>query len=47
MRSAEGSTRRIHPRVALTLALDGLLWTGDKVLKAGLTERGFDRFFTP
>jgi predicted nucleic acid-binding protein len=35
------------PHVALTLALDGLLWTGDKVLRAGLMERGFDRFFIP
>lgn len=35
------------PHVALTLALDGLLWTGDKALKAGLMAKGFDRFFTP
>lgn len=35
------------PPVALTLALDGLLWTGDKALKAGLMAKGFDRFFTP
>jgi predicted nucleic acid-binding protein len=34
------------PPVALTLAVDGLLWTGDKALKAGLTAKGFDRFFT-
>lgn len=33
--------------VALALALDGLLWTGDKVLRNGLAQRGFDRFFTP
>jgi predicted nucleic acid-binding protein len=33
--------------VALTLALDGLLWTGDKALKAGLAAKGFDRFFSP
>jgi predicted nucleic acid-binding protein len=33
------------PPVALTLAMDGLLWTGDKALKAGLTAKGFDRFF--
>lgn len=33
--------------VALTLAVDGLLWTGDKALKAGLMSKGFDRFFTP
>lgn len=35
------------PQVALTLALDGLLWTGDKALKAGLVAKGFDRFFSP
>ncbi|HEU0300553.1 MAG TPA: PIN domain-containing protein [Longimicrobium sp.] len=34
------------PQVAVTLALDGLLWTGDDVLKTGLRARGFDRFFT-
>lgn len=33
------------PQVAVTLALDGLLWTGDRVLKAGLLGKGFDRFF--
>ncbi len=33
--------------VALTIALDGLLWTGDKALKAGLMAKGFDRFFNP
>jgi predicted nucleic acid-binding protein len=31
--------------VALTLELDGLLWTGDKKLVAGLKKLGFDRFF--
>jgi predicted nucleic acid-binding protein len=31
--------------VALTLELDGLLWTGDKKLMQGLKARGFDRFF--
>ena len=35
------------PLVALTLAVDGLLWTGDKALKAGLKAKGFDRFFSP
>lgn len=35
------------PHVALTLELDGFLWTGDKKLKEGLKEKGFDRFFTP
>ncbi|MBW3570108.1 MAG: DNA-binding protein [Gemmatimonadetes bacterium] len=36
-----------EPQIALTLALHGLLWTGDKVLKTGLIARGFDRFFIP
>ena len=31
--------------VALTLELDGLLWTGDKVLKEGLLKKGFNQFF--
>ncbi len=35
------------PHVALTLQLDGLLWTGDKKLKNGLQKRGFESFFTP
>ncbi|HKP74498.1 MAG TPA: PIN domain-containing protein [Longimicrobiaceae bacterium] len=35
------------PFVALTLALDGLLWTGDQKLRNGLTARGFTRFFDP
>jgi predicted nucleic acid-binding protein len=35
------------PHVALTLELDGLLWTGDKKLKDGLRLKGFDQFFQP
>jgi predicted nucleic acid-binding protein len=35
------------PFVALTLALDGRLWTGDQKLRKGLEARGFSRFFTP
>ncbi len=31
--------------IALTLELDGELWTRDEKLKAGLRLRGFDRFF--
>jgi len=31
--------------VALTLALDGRLWTGDRTL--GLHQQGIDIFFTP
>jgi predicted nucleic acid-binding protein len=33
------------PHVALTLHLNGLLWTGDKELKNGLKVQGFDAFF--
>ncbi|HEX2081093.1 MAG TPA: PIN domain-containing protein [Longimicrobium sp.] len=33
-------------QVAVALALGGLLWTGDNVLKTGLRARGFDRFFS-
>lgn len=33
------------PHVALTMHLDGLLWTGDKTLKQGLEKQGFDQFF--
>ena len=32
------------PFVALTLHLDGSLWTSDEELMAGLRARGFDRF---
>ena len=31
--------------VALTLELNGLLWTGDKVLKEGLLKKQFTQFF--
>ena len=35
------------PHVALTLHLNGLLWTGDKKLKAGLGKLGLEFFFEP
>lgn len=35
------------PHVALTLALDAQLWSGDKSLREGLQAKGFDRFFVP
>lgn len=35
------------PHVALTLELDGVLWTGDNTLKSGLKRKGFERFFEP
>jgi predicted nucleic acid-binding protein len=31
--------------VALTLELNGLLWTGDRKLKNGLQSKGFNHFF--
>jgi predicted nucleic acid-binding protein len=33
------------PHVALTLELEGLLWTGDKKLKEGLRRKNFSQFF--
>lgn len=33
--------------VALTLELEGKLWTRDEVLKAGLIKKGFTSFFEP
>ncbi len=33
------------PHVALALELNELLWTGDKRLKDGLGEKGFQKFF--
>ena len=35
------------PHVAITLALNGVLWTGDEKLKRALAGKGFNRFFTP
>lgn len=35
------------PHVALALALNGLLWTGDKKLKSALQATRFDSFFSP
>jgi len=32
------------PHIALTLELKGLLWTGDKKLKEGLRQKGFNQF---
>lgn len=33
--------------VALTLELDGLLWTSDQALENGLRKKGFTKFYTP
>ena len=35
------------PFVTLALHVDGLLWTADTTLEAGLRGRGFNRFFAP
>jgi predicted nucleic acid-binding protein len=32
--------------VALTIEMDGILWTGDVKLKKGLTKKGFDKLLT-
>lgn len=34
------------PHVALTVELNGLLWTGDKKLKQGLINKGFTQLFS-
>ena len=39
--------RKDAPFVTLTLHLDGLLWTADAELEAGLRAKGFSQFFTP
>lgn len=46
-RLCKGVDEQDTPYVALTLHLDGRLWTEDRVLQGGLRARGFDRFFTP
>lgn len=33
------------PHVAITIELDGLLWTGDKRLRQGLESKGFTQFY--
>jgi predicted nucleic acid-binding protein len=35
------------PHVALTIELNGLLWTGDKKLREGLQTKGFVQLFEP
>jgi len=39
--------QRDTPYVALTLHLDGRLWTEDTVLKQGLRAKGFNNFYEP
>ena len=35
------------PHIAISIELNGLLWTGDKALKKGFKEKGFNRFYDP
>ena len=46
-RLCKGTDEKDTPYVALTLHLDGRLWTEDEQLKTGLRVQGFDRFFEP
>jgi predicted nucleic acid-binding protein len=46
-RLCKGIDQKDTPYVALTLHMDGRLWTEDATLKAGLRARGFERFFEP
>jgi len=42
-----GIDEKDTPYVALTLHMDGRLWTDDGQLKVALRTKGFDRFFEP
>lgn len=42
-----GTDESDAPFVALALHLECRLWTGDKLLKAGLRAKGFDFFYEP
>jgi len=46
-RLCKATDEKDTPYVALTLHLDGRLWTGDEQLKTALRVQGFDRFFEP
>ena len=46
-RLCKGTDEKDTPYVALTLHLDGRLWTEDEQLKTALRAQGFDQFFEP
>jgi len=46
-RLCKGTDEKDTPYVALTLHMDGRLWTEDTRLKAALLAQHFDRFFEP
>jgi len=46
-RLCEGVDLKDTPFVAMTLYLEGLLWTEDIELKTGLRAKGFNQFFNP
>ncbi len=46
-RLCKGVDEKDTPYVALTLHLDGRLWTHDRELKTALRAGGFERFFEP
>ena len=46
-RLCKGVDEKDTPYVALTLHLDGRLWTHDAQYKAGLRTKGFDQFYDP
>lgn len=46
LRLCRGIDESDAPHVALALMLQAPLWTGDRVLRTGLEQRGFTTFFT-
>jgi predicted nucleic acid-binding protein len=46
-RLCKGVDEKDTPYVAITLHMDGSLWTEDTLLKTALRSQGFDRFYEP